>query len=194
MLTPINVCLLDEPTNHLDIETKELLKKAISSFEGTIIFVSHDRDFVASLADRILYLSLDHTLTDYPGNLWTFFEKYPQFIRHLDGRQVNRMSLKQTPSTDEPKNRSMDSYGERKKIRNRMRSLEKKVAEVEGVIHGLGRQKELLQEKCASDQLYTKGSEEERNRILRELGEVEKQLHDKMIEWEKLFTELEGMK
>ena len=83
LATPINVCLLDEPTNHLDIETRQLLREAIESFEGTVILVSHDRKFIEGVAKRIIHISHDHSLTDYPGDLVTFFEKYPHLVRHV---------------------------------------------------------------------------------------------------------------
>jgi ATPase subunit of ABC transporter with duplicated ATPase domains len=65
-MSETNVLLMDEPTNHLDMESIESLNLALDNFEGTIIFVSHDREFVSSLATRILEIK-DHKLIDFQG-------------------------------------------------------------------------------------------------------------------------------
>ena len=72
MLMKTNVLVMDEPTNHLDMESIESLNTALEKFKGTLIFVSHDREFVSSLATRILEIRMDGTIVDYPGN----YEEY----------------------------------------------------------------------------------------------------------------------
>ena len=68
MLQKPNVLVMDEPTNHLDMESIESLNTALEKYKGTLVFVSHDREFVSSLATRILELRGDGTFVDYPGN------------------------------------------------------------------------------------------------------------------------------
>jgi ATPase subunit of ABC transporter with duplicated ATPase domains len=72
MLLRNNVLLMDEPTNHLDMESIESLNTALEKFTGTLIFVSHDREFVSSLATRIIEIKLDRTIIDYRGG----YEEY----------------------------------------------------------------------------------------------------------------------
>jgi ATPase subunit of ABC transporter with duplicated ATPase domains len=72
MLLRNNVLLMDEPTNHLDMESIESLNTALEKFAGTLIFVSHDREFVSSLATRIIDIKLDHQIVDYRGS----YEEY----------------------------------------------------------------------------------------------------------------------
>ena len=72
MLMKNNVLVLDEPTNHLDMESIESLNTALEKFKGTLVFVSHDREFVSSLATRILEIRTDGALVNYPGN----YEEY----------------------------------------------------------------------------------------------------------------------
>ena len=72
MLMKNNVLVLDEPTNHLDMESIESLNTALEKFKGTLVFVSHDREFVSSLATRILEIRMDGTLVNYLGN----YEEY----------------------------------------------------------------------------------------------------------------------
>lgn len=180
LVTRINTCLLDEPTNHLDIETKELLKQAIREFEGTVIFVSHDREFIGGIAERILYLSQDHTLTDHLGDLNSFFEKYPQLVRHMEGRA--RPSRAVEAACDEkaaPANNL--SFEERKKLKNQMKSLEKKIGLLEVELDEMGKQKDQLAGSQAPGDFER-------------LTALEATLHAKMVDWEKWSTELEALK
>ncbi len=186
LTTRINLCLLDEPTNHLDIETKALLKESIRNFEGTVMIVSHDREFVGDIADRIIYLSSDHQFTDHLGDLKSFFEKYPHLVRHTEGRaQLSRQT-----DTEKPPQRAEGSlsYDERKRLKNQMRSLEKKVATLEAEIEQFGKEKEALQTNIDS------ASPEERDALYQKLGAIESALHNRMIDWERFSTELEAIK
>jgi len=72
MLQKHNVLAMDEPTNHMDMESIESLQIALEKYEGTLIFVSHDREFVSALANRILEVKMDGTITDYSGT----YEEY----------------------------------------------------------------------------------------------------------------------
>jgi ATPase subunit of ABC transporter with duplicated ATPase domains len=72
MLQKHNVLAMDEPTNHMDMESIESLQIALEKFEGTLLFVSHDREFVSALANRILEVKLDGTVVDYSGT----YEEY----------------------------------------------------------------------------------------------------------------------
>ncbi len=187
LATRINVCLLDEPTNHLDIETKELLKNAIKDFEGTILMVSHDRDFVSGVADRILYMSNDHELTDHIGNLESFFEKYPQFVRHLEGTRAK--PSRADTSNDEAKAADVPklSYEERKAIRNQTRSAEKKIAQLESEIEKLAAQKDELQKKGDAGKEFDKT-------LFDQIAEFERQISRRTTEWEKHTADLEMLK
>jgi len=62
------VMLMDEPSNHLDMESIESLNTALDLFKGTLIFISHDREFVSSLATRIIEIKTDHSVVDFQGN------------------------------------------------------------------------------------------------------------------------------
>ncbi|MCB0404768.1 MAG: ABC-F family ATP-binding cassette domain-containing protein [Bdellovibrionales bacterium] len=181
LVTPVNLILLDEPTNHLDIETKELLKAAMQEFQGTVIFVSHDREFINSIADRILYLSHDHDLTDHIGNLESFFEKYPQLGSQMD-KVKKEVSKKETSSL---------SYEERKQLRNRAKSLEKQIATLEEDIDSQGEEKSRLQEEAEQASFYTPENENRRQEVFSRLSELESSITKKMIEWERLSSELE---
>jgi ATPase subunit of ABC transporter with duplicated ATPase domains len=72
MLQKHNVLAMDEPTNHMDMESIESLQIALEKFEGTLLFVSHDREFVSALANRILEVKMDGSVVDYSGT----YEEY----------------------------------------------------------------------------------------------------------------------
>ena len=193
LLTRINLVLLDEPTNHLDVETKDLLKTAIRDFEGTTILVSHDREFVSEIAERILYLSHDHELTDHLGNLDSFFEKYPQFVRHIEGKSKPSQAPQSTTLVPQEKAKSTLSFEERKKVKNQIKSLEKKVSTLEVELDQWGTEKEKIEQEIASAQ-FSQKEQEEKNRIYERLSHLQSLLHSGMVDWERWSTELEQLR
>ncbi|NBX82468.1 ATP-binding cassette domain-containing protein [bacterium] len=193
LLTRINLVLLDEPTNHLDVETKDLLKQAIREFEGTTILVSHDREFVSEIAERILYLSHDHRLIDHIGDLESFFEKYPEFVRHLEGRSSPSRAPQTSLSETTTKPKSTLTFEERKKVKNQIKSLEKKTTLLEQELEAWGSEKETLEKEIANGAFSTL-SQDERNRVYERLSHVQSLLHSGMLDWEKWSQELEELK
>ncbi|MBY0370646.1 ATP-binding cassette domain-containing protein [bacterium] len=189
LCTRINFCLLDEPTNHLDIETKELLKDAIRSFDGTSVFVSHDREFVGDIADRILYLTNDHKLVDHLGTLETFFEKYPQYVRHLEGGRT-------VPSQAPVEKKAVEaaapkiSYEERKKYKNLAKSLEKKIQTAEADLERLGNRKTEITALLADGSLPA----DKAQALSAEFNAAEAQLVRTLADWEKWSSELERIR
>lgn len=193
LLTRINLVLLDEPTNHLDVETKDLLKQSIRDFEGTTILVSHDREFVEDIAERILYLSHDHTLTDHLGDLESFFQKYPQYVRHLEGKAKPSQAPDLPQQTEASTSRSQLSFEERKKVKNQVKSLERKISVVESEIEKLGQEKDALEKTVASADFSVAGTEE-KNRVYERLSHVESLLRAGMLDWEKWASDLESLR
>lgn len=126
LLRPFNFLVMDEPTNHLDIISKEVLKNALLDYEGSVIIVSHDRDFLAGLTNRTIEFR-DKQLFDYAGDVNYFLEK-----RALDNmREVE----KSTKVSAEKKNSSIEdpkiSYQERKQILKEIRKHEKEIEMLE---------------------------------------------------------------
>ena len=75
-----NLLILDEPTNHMDLETIEALANALSVYNGTLIFVSHNRHFVAKIATRILFFEQNHHVIDFKGSYLDFVESYMDYL------------------------------------------------------------------------------------------------------------------
>lgn len=126
MLQPFNVLVMDEPTNHLDIKSKNVLKDALKRFEGTLILVSHDRDFLQGLTN-VVYEFKDHKLKEYLGDIDFYLEQ-----RNVDSlREVE----KRTIIKETPKEKKQQSYEDQKKLK----TLNNKLSNIEAEINRLER-------------------------------------------------------
>ena len=133
MLREHNVLLLDEPTNHMDIRSKDVLKQALKTFDGTLIVVSHDRDFLDGLVNK-LYEFRDGKVKEHLGSVGEFLQK-----RKIENLQELERHQACTPSQETPKPKADDPRAgwkqlskEEKKIRNRISFLEKEIEKLEG--------------------------------------------------------------
>ena len=133
MLSPYNVLALDEPTNHMDIRSKDILKQALKSFDGTLIVVSHDRDFLDGLVDK-LYEFRDGRVMEHLGSVQEFLQK-----RKLENLQeLERRCVEEKPVVKEEKTRQQRAFAaqktlskEQRKLQNRVSWLEKEIAKRE---------------------------------------------------------------
>ncbi len=144
MLQPFNVLIMDEPTNHLDIKSKNVLKEALKRFEGTLILVSHDRDFLQGLTNKV-YEFKDHKLKEYLGDI----------DYYLDQRQVENLREveKRTVIKERPKEKKQQSYEDQKKIKslnNKLSNVESKVGQLEKDIKKIDLELEINYEEVTS--------------------------------------------
>jgi ATP-binding cassette subfamily F protein 3 len=125
MLQPFNVLIMDEPTNHLDIKSKNVLKEALQRFEGTLILVSHDRDFLQGLTSTV-YEFKDEKLKKYLGDIDYYLDK-----RQVDNlREVEKRTVKK----EAPKEKNKQSYEDQKKeksLNNKLSNTESKINQLE---------------------------------------------------------------
>jgi len=125
MLQPLNVLVMDEPTNHLDIKSKNVLKEALKKFEGTLILVSHDRDFLQGLSN-IVYEFKDQKIKEYLGDIDYYLEQ--RNVENL--REVER----RTVVKEMPKTTNKQSYEDQKKLKslnNKLSNIESKISQLE---------------------------------------------------------------
>jgi len=166
LLSRCNFLILDEPTNHLDIESKEVLEDALLSFEGTILFISHDRYFINKLATKVVEMRKDGSHT-YSGN----YSRYLDHKEEVKVEKVKNISYQQ----------SKKNQAELRKIQNQIKKIEKQISEIENKINDYN---ELLQdEDILAD--YTKY-----NSTLKDIELANTQLEQLMEEWEHLNTNL----
>ncbi len=126
LLQPFNVLVMDEPTNHLDIKSKNVLKQALQNFEGTLILVSHDRDFLQGLTNKV-YEFKDKKIKEYLGDVDFYLEQ--RKVENFRGIEKKQTIEKEKAASEKP-----NSFKEQKKIKslkNQLSSVESKIGELE---------------------------------------------------------------
>ncbi len=129
LLQPLNVLIMDEPTNHLDIKSKNVLKEALNKFEGTLVLVSHDRDFLQGLTETI-YEFKDQKIKQYLGDIDFYLEQ--RNLENLREAEKRTVVAKSDKSTD-----NKQSYQDQKKLKslnNKLSNIESKVNQLEKAI------------------------------------------------------------
>jgi len=128
LLQPFNVLVMDEPTNHLDIKSKNVLKDALMNFEGTLLVVSHDRDFLQGLTDKV-YEFKDHKIKEYLGDIEYFLEQRNlQNLREAEKRTV--VATTQTSKASSGK-QSYQDQKKQKSLTNRLSKIEASISKLE---------------------------------------------------------------
>ncbi|RMF04613.1 MAG: ABC transporter ATP-binding protein, partial [Bacteroidetes bacterium] len=178
LLRPFNLLVLDEPTNHLDIISKDVLKQALMDYDGTLIVVSHDRDFLAGLTDKTIEFR-DHKLHTYLGDVNFFLGK-----RQLQDMRAVELSSSagSTPPTPTAPPPVELSYEERKRLSRAVSNAEKKVDRLEGALAKLEAQ-------MADPEFYLDPKMEE---ITTQYKALKVELEAAMEEWEAAQEALEA--
>lgn len=183
MLSDANFLILDEPTNHLDIDSKAILENAINQFEGTVLYVSHDRYFINTTAHRILDLT-NHTILNYIGNYDYYLEKKDAIEQaNLTSETVQTDSKKASPESISKETNKL-SWQQQKEEQARLRKIENELLKVEQEIETLEADNEALDEALADPANATNSAK------LQELStkhsENDARLEQLMERWEEL--------
>lgn len=182
LLKPLNFLILDEPTHHLDIQSKDVLKNALKNYEGTFLLVSHDRDFLTGLTNRLLELD-QHRIRDQHMDILELIEKR----KALQSADIGKSSAAQ-PKAKAEKNEKSDQAErrerdkERKRIQSQVARLEKQLADLEA------EEKRLQAEVMKSGQ---PAAEVEKGYA--RMGEVAERIAATMSEWETASVRLEEL-
>lgn len=187
LLEPVNFLILDEPTNHLDMRTKDVLKEAIAAFDGTVIVVSHDRDFLDGLVEKV-YEFGGGRVREHLGGIYDFLQK--KDIGNLDDLQKKEPAPRPSavvPAEKEPQSVGRLSYEHQKEQARRIRKAEKLVAEKEAEVERLETEIADLEAVLAAGDAGQDLSLFERH------GKLCKERDAAMEEWERLSEELETM-
>ena len=178
MLEPYNLLILDEPTNHMDMRSKDILKRAIQKYDGTVIIVSHDRDFLDGIVDRI-YEFRDGGVKEYLGGIYYFLEK-----RKVESLQ--EIERKDTPAVSAPKQTSAGklSYEQRKEQEKLIRKLRKVVEDIEGKLSDVESKINEYDQRFATATEYVEADYAAYNALKTDYDHL-------MHEWEKASYELE---
>ena len=188
LLEPVNFLILDEPTNHLDMQSKDVLKEAIKAFDGTVILVSHDRDFLDGLVDKV-YEFGGGKVREHLGGIYEYlrFHNAENITDALgSGTAPKQEEQEKKPVANEHKEKdSALSYAERKeqqkkisRIQKQVKESEKRIEDMEAKLEELGKQ--LEQPENASDMT-----------LVNKYTELQSALDEEMQKWEELSLQLE---
>ena len=180
LLEPVNLLILDEPTNHLDMRSKDVLKEAIQAFDGTVILVSHDRDFLDGLVTKVYEFGGGKVKTHLGG-----IDEYLRATALVQGEKSDESDLSDVSDKIE-KSEGRINYEMRKEV-------SKKIRKIERDIEGLERDIEKAEERIG--EIEAKFAEGETGEaLLKEYEQVKHTLDAKMYEWELLSEEVEKLK
>ena len=188
LLEPVNFLILDEPTNHLDMQSKDVLKEAIKAFDGTVILVSHDRDFLDGLVDKV-YEFGGGKVREHLGGIYEYlrFHNAENITDALGSGTAPKQEEqeKKTVANEHKEKDSALSYAERKeqqkkisRIQKQVKESEKRIEEMEAKLEELGKQ--LEQPENASDMT-----------LVNKYTELQSSLDEEMQKWEELSLQLE---
>ena len=189
LLEPVNLLILDEPTNHLDMRTKDVLKDAINDFDGTVIIVSHDREFLDGLVTKV-YEFGGGVVKEHLGGIYAFLQKKKLDSLNDLQRKPELSASPTTQNNEEPENTSENklSYEAQKELNKKLRKLEKQVNDCEKEI-------EKLEDKISAVELKMTTPEGASDMDLYAEHQGLKQEMDRVVEeWETASIELEEAK
>ena len=185
LLEPVNLLILDEPTNHLDMQSKDVLKAAIKAFDGTVILVSHDREFLDGLVTKV-YEFGNKKVREHLGGIYDFLQyKKMDSLRELE---ISNSLKVATESKDKTISENKLSYEARKELNRKIRKAEKDVEEVEKMVSVLENE---IAEMDKLLQLPEKASD---NDYIMLYQRKQRELEQKIYEWEILSEEVENLK
>ena len=178
LLEPVNLLILDEPTNHLDMQSKDVLKAALQEFDGTLICVSHDRDFLNGLVDKV-YEFGGGRVREHLGGVY-------DFLRTKNMSDLKELEVTERPATEKrtaaakddcPKTTAKENYEQQKAEAAARRKREKQIADTEAAIAALEEQQRQMETLLAEPQNQTQDNFQKYDHIKREIEQ-------KMYEWE----------
>lgn len=184
LLEPYNLLVLDEPTNHLDMKAREILKQALIKYDGTLIVVSHDRDFLDGLVEKV-YEFRNRKIKEHSGGIADFIRnKKIESLKELE-RKDNSGNINHQVKEEEPVNRLR--YREKKEYDRNLRKLKRQVEIIEKEVDDIERELSELDAKLAgSGSNYEKSDE-----FFRRYTDLRETLETKMILWEQYHKELD---
>ena len=181
-----NFLLMDEPTNHLDIEAKEVLEEALDNYDGTLLFVSHDRYFINELANKIISVRDGHAKI-YNGNYSYYLDEKAKQAAAAQEAEAQKAETETTTSANQ--NKGKLSYQEQKARDSQKRKLERAVSDAEAKIEKLEAEEKEIQTEMANPDIAA--SFEKLGPLQEKLSAVQKQLDQANNDWENALDALD---
>jgi ATP-binding cassette subfamily F protein 3 len=188
LLEPVNLLILDEPTNHLDMRSKDILKGALNQYNGTMILVSHDREFLDGLCNKVFEFN-EGRIREFPGGIFEFLQSRKlESLRQLEVKKdagrikaEQKQEIKQVQINKKPA--SQLSEKEVRQLQTQLRNCEVRVSELEVEIKS-------AEEKLADPDLYS--NQQESAMVLKKYEQLKKELDEQMLKWEELLAKQEN--
>ncbi len=188
LLTPVNLLVLDEPTNHLDMQSKDILKNALLHYEGTLIIVSHDRDFLQGLTNKVFEFK-NKKIKEYHGDIYDFL--YSRKMQSLKELEVDNKKKFQT-ETQEKKSESKIKWEKKKQFEKGFRKITKQIknceTEIEELENKISEKDKILINPEKYKDILSAGE------LYKEYENLKIRLENRMKYWEELHLELEKLK
>ncbi len=181
LLVPSNLLIMDEPTNHLDILSKDILKNALLQYNGTIIIVSHDRDFLQGLTTR-LYEFKNRKVKEFRGDIFEFLEKRKlSALNELEHQEVKKKDTKDTSGNKQ-------KWQLKKELEKKTRKLENSIATIEGSIEKLEIQLDVINQKLSDPERHAE--EIKSGTLYKSHDRLKNEIKYAYDEWEAMSTDL----
>lgn len=191
LLVPSNTLILDEPTNHLDMRSKEVLKQALMTFEGTIVVISHDRDFLRDLCDRVITFG--------GGQVKEYFGALEDYIIELDQKEREEVlaakrakageKAKEAAAAPPTKEGKREDAAERNERSKKLKPLKEKLSKIEKQIAPLEAEQKKIEEAAFEPNYYSDTTRVKTDG--KRTGEIKTQLEDLYYQWTQVSEELE---
>lgn len=187
LLQPVNLLIMDEPTNHLDMRTKDILKDAIKDFNGTVIVVSHDRDFLDGLVEKVYEFGGGH-VKEHLGGIYDFLaQKNMESLHELEKKEQLQQGIHAAKNVEQEVKQSKLNYQEQKELNKKIKQAEKRVSELEQHVNDLESQINHIEQQLAQ------GGEVDPD-IYNRHSQLNAELEQTMTQWEDAGEELEKIK
>lgn len=187
LLQPVNLLIMDEPTNHLDMRTKDILKDAIKDFNGTVIVVSHDRDFLDGLVEKVYEFGGGH-VKEHLGGIYDFLaQKNMESLHELEKKEQLQQGIHAAKNVEQEVKQSKLNYQEQKELNKKIKQAEKRVSELEQHVNDLENKINCIEQQLAQ------GGEVDPD-IYNRHSQLNAELEQTMTQWEDAGEELEKIK
>lgn len=187
LLEPVNLLVMDEPTNHLDMKSKDILKSALKGFDGSLIIVSHDRDFLQGLTEKV-YEFKSKNIKEYIGDVNDFLEAK----KVEDFKQFELKNPNPKGHSEKKESSNKTNYEERKQVDKDIRKLTNRVSKLEREVEQLEEELRVLDQSLADPKKFQELSKKEG--FFKEYEQKQEKLGNFMSDWEGAIHKLEKLK